>query len=87
MLFTKARIAVFIDGCYWHGCPVHYVASKSNTAYWDDKIIRNRVRDAETTALLKGRGWQVLRFWAHVPPLEAADEIVTAVEQSGRGLQ
>jgi DNA mismatch endonuclease (patch repair protein) len=84
MLFAGARVAVFVDGCYWHGCPVHYVASKTNRPYWDAKIESNRARDVETTALLEARGWQVMRFWAHVSPVEAAEEIVLAVQARRR---
>src|SRR3954463_12616970 len=56
VVFTRARLAVFMDGCYWHGCPEHYQAAKSNTGYWSAKIARNRDRDREQSALLD-RGW------------------------------
>jgi DNA mismatch endonuclease (patch repair protein) len=79
LVFTRARIAVFIDGCYWHGCPDHYIEPKRNVDYWRPKIERNRERDAETTAELTARGWQVLRFWSHEDPLAVAEEIRAAV--------
>ncbi|MBN9608867.1 MAG: very short patch repair endonuclease [Actinobacteria bacterium] len=75
IVFTASRIAVFIDGCYWHGCPEHYVASKSNREYWDTKIATNSARDAETTAVLSDAGWTVLRYWSHDRPEEIASSI------------
>ncbi|WP_343466999.1 very short patch repair endonuclease [Rhodococcus aetherivorans] len=75
IVFPSKHIAVFIDGCYWHGCPQHYVASKSNREYWDAKISMNRARDAETTETLANSGWTVLRYWSHVRPEIIADSI------------
>ena len=69
------RIAVFIDGCYWHGCPEHSSTPKINTAYWAPKIENNRRRDVETDGHLREMGWTVLRFWEHQPISEIADEI------------
>jgi len=77
IVFTRKQVAVFIDGCYWHGCPEHYVASKSNRDYWTPKIAANVARDAETTHTLSEAGWTVLRYWSHLRP----EEIATAVEQ------
>ncbi|WP_249336062.1 very short patch repair endonuclease [Sinomonas gamaensis] len=82
LVFTRARIAVFIDGCYWHGCPEHYIEPKRNVDYWRPKIARNRERDEETTAALTARGWRVLRFWSHEDPLAVAEAISTAVNGS-----
>lgn len=65
IVFRPARVAVFIDGCFWHGCPEHYVAPASNVEYWWPKIARNQERDGETTAALEAAGWLVLRFWEH----------------------
>lgn len=65
MLFRRTRVAVLIDGCFWHGCPEHHQAPKSNAAFWSDKIATNRGRDAQTTEFLTRRGWLVLRFWEH----------------------
>lgn len=75
VVFTRQRIAVFIDGCYWHGCPNHYVASKSHQAYWGPKIAANVARDAETTRLLSAAGWSVLRYWAHLRPEDIAASV------------
>jgi DNA mismatch endonuclease (patch repair protein) len=79
LLFTRARVAVFIDGCYWHGCPEHFSMPATNLEYWEGKIGRNRRRDIETTAVLEERGWMVLRFWEHEAPSSAADRIVVTV--------
>lgn len=65
LVFTRARIAVFIDGCYWHGCPVHATRPKTNAAWWAAKLDRNIERDCEVNAALRAEGWQVIRVWAH----------------------
>lgn len=65
IVFRSARVAVFVHGCFWHGCPRHYVLPKSNKRYWADKVRRNRERDQETKRLLKERGWKVLVYWEH----------------------
>ena len=57
------RIAVFVDGCFWHGCPLHYVAPVGNAGYWEAKIRRNKERDYRTTKLFESNGWMVLRVW------------------------
>jgi DNA mismatch endonuclease, patch repair protein len=73
--FTAARIAVFIDGCFWHSCPDHSVLPKNNRDWWRSKLERNVERDREKDALLEKLGWTVLHVWEHKEPLEAADEI------------
>lgn len=82
LVFTRSKVVVFIDGCFWHGCPQHYVASHTNTDYWGPKIAANAERDARNTALLEAEGWTVLRFWSHTPPEEAATAIAQAVDAS-----
>ncbi len=59
--FTRAKVAVFVDGCYWHGCPEHGTRPKANREWWDWKIAKNRERDLDTNALLAGQGWMVVR--------------------------
>lgn len=59
------KIAVFLDGCFWHGCPEHYREPESDTAFWRAKIERNRRRDTEVTARLESEGWRVIRVWEH----------------------
>ena len=79
IVFTRARVAVFIDGCFWHGCPTHFVEPKNNADYWRPKIQRNRERDLESTARLESAGWTVLRFWEHEDPGGAAELIRATV--------
>ncbi|WP_442904650.1 very short patch repair endonuclease [Glycomyces sp. MUSA5-2] len=75
LVFRPTKVAVFVDGCYWHGCPDHFVLPKTNPDYWKAKIGRNMERDRETDAQLIAAGWLVLRFWEH----EAADQCASAV--------
>ncbi|GAB4100925.1 very short patch repair endonuclease [Sinomonas halotolerans] len=82
LVFTRARVAVFIDGCYWHGCPEHYIEPARNVDYWRPKIARNRERDAETTQLLTEAGWTVLRFWSHEDPAQVAGRIAETVREA-----
>ena len=65
--FPKQRVAIFIDGCFWHACPAHYVTPKHNRDWWEEKINRNVGRDRETDVVLQETGWTVLRFWEHDP--------------------
>lgn len=62
-VFRRERVAVFVDGCYWHGCPRHYRRPKGNRKFWDAKITRNRERDRRVTRALRKDGWTVLRIW------------------------
>ena len=73
--FTRARLAVYIDGCFWHGCPIHATSPKANSKWWADKIAANRARDADVTAQLQGLGWTVMRFWEHEKPEDVASQI------------
>ncbi|MCY0934749.1 very short patch repair endonuclease [Streptomyces sp. H34-S4] len=65
LVFRPAKVAVFVDGCFWHGCPEHFVPPKTNPDYWRDKIGGNIKRDRETDSKLAAEGWLVLRFWEH----------------------
>ncbi|MSW42659.1 MAG: DNA mismatch endonuclease Vsr, partial [Actinobacteria bacterium] len=67
LAFTRAKVAVFVDGCFWHGCPEHYVPPSSNITYWRAKVEGNRARDLDTTSRLEELGWVVLRAWEHEP--------------------
>lgn len=82
ILFSRKRIAVFIDGCYWHGCPDHYTVPKANAKFWREKLHRNRVRDVDTTRFLEGRGWKVMRFWTHETPQLVAAAVERAVHEA-----
>lgn len=76
--FTRAKIAVFVDGCFWHGCPDHKGRPAANARWWAAKLAGNAARDRETDAHLRALGWTVLRVWEHVPLAEAADAAVVA---------
>jgi len=65
VVFPGRRIAVFVDGCQWHGCPLHYVRPRSSSEFWSEKLATNLARDRRQTELLRGADWQVLRFWEH----------------------
>lgn len=79
MLFPSRRVAVFIDGCYWHGCPTHYQAPSRNADYWREKIAANRTRDRDTDRRLRDAGWTVVRIWEHEDCEVAADRIEAAL--------
>lgn len=79
MVFRPAKVAVFIDGCYWHGCPEHYVAPKTNPGYWSEKVARNIARDRDTNQRLLDADWLVLRFWEHEASDACALQIISAV--------
>lgn len=76
IVFTRQRLAVFIDGCFWHGCPKHGSEPKTNRDYWLPKLAENKERDREHNRLLRAAGWEVVRIWEHTPPAEAAAEII-----------
>lgn len=79
MVFPKKRVAVFIDGCFWHGCKVHYVAPGTNVEFWQGKVSLNRRRDAEVDDRLRRAGWTVVRIWEHEDAVVAAARIARAV--------
>ena len=77
--FPRARIAILIDGCFWHGCPEHGTMPRHNRDYWEPKIARNRARDQRQVQSLAEAGWQALRFWTHEQPDEISRRIGEAV--------
>lgn len=84
MVFARARVAVFIDGCFWHGCPKHCRVPVSNRAYWRAKIARNMARDVRTSAALRREGWRVVRVWEHsvrTRPEQTADRVERIVRR------
>lgn len=81
IVFTRRKVAVFIDGCFWHGCPDHFVAPRTNADYWSPKIARNRERDLAGTENLERNGWIVLRFWEHEAPDAVAAVIAACATQ------
>lgn len=80
VVFTRRRVAVFLDGCFWHGCPEHQVIPKANRGYWEPKLRRNRERDRETDRRLIGAGWRVVRVWEHEPAAAACDAVIAALQ-------
>ena len=79
--FPGKKVAVQVDGCFWHGCPEHATVPVTNADYWRPKLARNIERDRETTAMAEAEGWTVLRIWEHVPPEEAVRLIVRALDE------
>ena len=77
--FPGLKIAVFVDGCFWHGCPQHATWPKHNAEFWRQKIEANRQRDADTNARLRDCGWMVLRIWEHESSIEASKAVVHMV--------
>lgn len=82
VVFRRQRIAVFLDGCFWHGCPTHYIAPKQNDDYWSSKLRTNQTRDADTDHRLREAGWSVVRIWEHVPVPDAADQVEAVVRRA-----
>ena len=81
LVFRPVEVAVFVDGCYWHGCPEHFVQPKTNSEFWKEKIGRNIERDRDTDSILRDAGWTVIRIWEHEEPEAAAAEIVELVRR------
>ena len=79
IVFTRARVAVFVDGCFWHRCPEHASFPKTNAHWWRDKLNTNVIRDRATDAVLAGAGWTVIRIWEHEDPIAAADQVESIV--------
>lgn len=77
--FPGRKIAIFVDGCFWHGCPEHATWPKQNADFWRQKIEANRQRDSDTNERLRSFGWTVLRFWSHESPTEAARTVAHMV--------
>lgn len=82
--FPRRKVAVFIDGCFWHRCPEHYVPVKNNAEWWEAKLGRNVDRDAETTAVLTAQDWTVVRVWEHESVEHALGRITRVLELPGR---
>ena len=84
LVFTKARVAVFLDGCFWHGCPDHHTVAATNASFWAEKVESTRSRDRETDRRLADAGWTSIRVWEHEDPVEAAQHIHAVVRGRGR---
>ncbi|MES9874201.1 MAG: very short patch repair endonuclease [Candidatus Sedimenticola sp. 6PFRAG7] len=77
LVFLSARVAVFVDGCFWHGCPEHYISPKTNAKFWRDKINKNKIRDEVVKKELESEGWCVIRLWEH----EIENDVEQCVEK------
>ncbi len=85
LTFPTQQVAVFVDGCFWHGCPQHKTAPKNNAAWWALKLARNVERDRETDSHLANLGWTVVRIWEHEDPEVAALKVEAAVRPKRYG--
>lgn len=83
IVFTRRRVAVCLDGCFWHGCPEHHTVARTNADFWASKVKANKERDSQTTRLWRQAGWTVLRFWEH----ELVDQVVDSIALVLRSLQ
>lgn len=81
IVFPRAKIAVFINGCFWHGCPQHFVQPKTNSDYWLPKINRNIERDAETSLRLRSEGWLVIQMWEHQDLAKEAERAAYKIQK------
>ena len=79
--FTRRKVAVFVDGCFWHGCPEHGVRPRSNSSWWREKLAANQARDQDTNRLLEESGWAVVRIWEHEPVERATRVVLDVVDQ------
>ncbi len=79
VVFGPAKVAVFVDGCFWHGCPLHSTQPRHNAEFWREKIDTNVLRDRDTDERLRRAGWCVVRVWEHESPIQAADTVEKAV--------
>ncbi|NMM83764.1 very short patch repair endonuclease [Rhodococcus sp. SRB_17] len=79
LVFPRRKVAVFVDGCFWHCCPQHATFPKNNAQWWADKLAANVVRDRDTDVRLGELGWTVIRIWEHEDPLTAADRVQNAL--------
>ncbi|HVF74113.1 MAG TPA: DNA mismatch endonuclease Vsr [Acidimicrobiales bacterium] len=84
LVFVGPRVAVFVDGCFWHCCPEHATSPKANGAWWAAKLARNVERDRETDQRLAAAGWRVVRVWEHEDPAAAAERVAAVVKISAK---
>lgn len=82
VLFTRKKVAVFVDGCFWHGCPQHCRRPANNSAWWEKKLTGNMRRDEDTNQRLRDQGWTVLRFWEHEDMMGAVDVVEGIVKDA-----
>lgn len=81
VVFTRGRVAVFVDGCFWHGCPTHATWPRNNADWWREKIETNIRRDRDTDERLRQAGWSVVRIWEHEQVVAAADRVQKTLKE------
>jgi DNA mismatch endonuclease (patch repair protein) len=81
IVFPRLRLAVFLDGCWWHCCPTHSSVAKTHADFWSDKMASTRARDERNNVALRAAGWTVLRIWEHVPPTTAATQVAQMLRE------
>jgi DNA mismatch endonuclease (patch repair protein) len=84
LVFTKARVAVFLDGCFWHGCPDHHTVAATNAGFWAEKVESTRSRDRDTDRRLADAGWTSIRVWEHEDPMDAANRIQAVIASKNK---
>ncbi|MCB0867348.1 MAG: DNA mismatch endonuclease Vsr [Solirubrobacterales bacterium] len=84
VVFTRQKVAVFVDGCFWHGCPEHGTTPKANSDYWKPKLERNMARDREVDFGLTAAGWTVVRVWEHDDPTTVAAKVRSVVTKQSK---
>jgi len=86
VVFTRARLVVFVDGCFWHSCPEHATWPSANADWWREKLAANVARDRRNDAALRAAGWQVLRVWEHQPLPEMVEKVIDALTVARAGM-
>lgn len=76
LVFPRRKVAVYVDGCFWHSCPIHATKPRNNAQWWADKLAANVARDRDTDTRLIEEGWRVVRIWEHEDPVVAAQRVV-----------
>jgi len=84
IVFRSANVAIFVDGCFWHGCPIHGTQAKANAEFWKNKIKQNQERDADTNERLKKEGWKVVRVWEHEDSRKMSEKIYKIIAKRRR---
>ena len=84
IVFRSVKVAIFVDGCFWHGCPIHGTQAKANAEFWKNKIKQNQLRDTNTNKQLKKAGWRVVRAWEHEDSRKTAEKIYSIVMKRRR---
>jgi DNA mismatch endonuclease (patch repair protein) len=84
IVFRSVKVVVFVDGCFWHGCPIHGTLAKANPEFWKNKIEQNRARDLDTNRQLKKAGWRIVRVWEHENPEKASQGIYSLIVKRTR---